>query len=271
MSDEIVTLGTFANTFEAEMAKNRLADEGIPSFVTGETSGIFAGMTNLFGEVQLLVAEKNLERARTILEEEPEDEPAAPEREPHVPESNTSIKAPEWAQEPPAKSESKAGAAVQAAPGTKETTRADADSRAGQPTTVPDRSVPPSEPAPGPAGKAASKAEPAVQAASLISSDAAPAPANQQGKGDEEEEEYRITWSADDYAARAWKAAIIGFFALPPVLHFYSLWCLIRLFSMDEDLSPSGTRKLYGALAIDTLVFTFISLLCCGLVGIPFR
>ena len=66
---------------------------------------------------------------------------------------------------------------------------------------------------------------------------------------DEEREEQPLTWTADDMAARAFRAALFGYFTCG-VLHVYALWLLLRLPSAEGELSPAGTRKAYAAAAL---------------------
>jgi Putative prokaryotic signal transducing protein len=226
MNDEMVTLATFANTIEAEMVKNLLADEGIPAFVIGETSGtLFSGMTNLFGEVRLLVAESNLERATAILEEDEDDEDL-PETEP-LPEPGTAFKAGDWAREPSSR-KGTVDDSIRAVPGVKEAPEADAALRTEEVKRV-----------------------------------------KEVEKDDDEEEdaELRVDWGPDDHAARAWKASIIGLLMFPPLLHLYSLSCLVQVFFGDESPSPAGLRKAVAAGIIDVLVIVVVLfLLCSGVV-----
>jgi hypothetical protein len=85
---------------------------------------------------------------------------------------------------------------------------------------------------------------------------------------DEEEDRARlVVLTPDDFAARALRAAIIGLLALPPLLHFYSLWLLFRLAFLHGDLSESGTRKAYLATAIDLVVLIGFGLLLGQLLG----
>lgn len=84
------------------------------------------------------------------------------------------------------------------------------------------------------------------------------------GKDDEDEDEYRVAWGAEDYAARAWKAAVIGLLVFPPLLHIYSVYCLMRSFSTGEQLSPAGMRKVVWALLFDVVALTLIPFACCG-------
>lgn len=224
---EMVTIATFANAIEAEMAKNRLAEEHIPAFVLGETSGtLFSGMTNLLGSIRLQVTENNADRALAILEgESGEDIDEGPEPEP-----STAIKAPEWARAPAGSAAGSTDPSIQSPPGVKEVADPDADLRGVDP--------------------------------------------DEEGDTDDEKDEdpYRVTWGPDDYAVRAWKVAGIGLLllpplwmlALPPVLHVYSAWYLLQLFSMPEKPSPAAKRKAYLALVIDALAIGLWPLVCCS-------
>jgi hypothetical protein len=101
MSDEMVTLATFSNPIEAELAKGRLQDAGIPAFLYGDIGGsMFAGMSNLFGEIRLMVSATHAEEALRVLtdeedEEEDEDESStAIKGEPPRQESSTQVRPP---------------------------------------------------------------------------------------------------------------------------------------------------------------------------------
>ena len=66
MSDEFVTLETFSRGFIAYIAKTKLAAAGIDSFVADEHMNImYPGLTG----VRLLVREKDLVEARSVLQE----------------------------------------------------------------------------------------------------------------------------------------------------------------------------------------------------------
>ena len=65
----------------------------------------------------------------------------------------------------------------------------------------------------------------------------------------------------DADATRALRAAILGFFACPPLLHLYSAWVLLRMDSSSGALSPWGRRKYYLAWAIDLVVVAAACLL----------
>lgn len=65
---QLVTISTFPTPIEANIAKNRLENEGVPSFVNDEaTVGIAWHLGNALGGIKVQVAEKDAERARSIL------------------------------------------------------------------------------------------------------------------------------------------------------------------------------------------------------------
>jgi len=61
------TVGTFANTAEAEIARQRLADAGIQAFITDEHSQTL-GYQPVLGGIRLQVADADLPRARALLD-----------------------------------------------------------------------------------------------------------------------------------------------------------------------------------------------------------
>ncbi|MGH7293969.1 MAG: putative signal transducing protein [Polyangiaceae bacterium] len=65
--DELVTVATFADVAEAELARERLELEGIRAFVIdAQTAGVMPYVTGATG-IRLQVEPANLERAREIL------------------------------------------------------------------------------------------------------------------------------------------------------------------------------------------------------------
>jgi hypothetical protein len=81
---------------------------------------------------------------------------------------------------------------------------------------------------------------------------------------DDEREDRSVTWTADDVAARAFRAAIFGFFTCG-LLHVYALWLVIRLPWVEGELSPTGSRKTVAALAISFVPGTLLILFCVGI------
>jgi Putative prokaryotic signal transducing protein len=67
MNEPLTTVATFSTPVEAELARNRLEEQGIPAIVMdAETVGLFQ-MGGAFGSVKLQVPESDARRARRIL------------------------------------------------------------------------------------------------------------------------------------------------------------------------------------------------------------
>src|SRR5262249_28016422 len=65
MPEKLVTLTTFHSPVEAELARNRLGEEGIPAFLTDEAgAGLFGAS---LGTIKLQVVEADVCRAREVL------------------------------------------------------------------------------------------------------------------------------------------------------------------------------------------------------------
>ena len=69
--DDLVTVATFPNTAEAELAKERLELEGVSAFVVGGVTAHVMPFLSHGGAVVLQVASEDLEQAREILGIEP--------------------------------------------------------------------------------------------------------------------------------------------------------------------------------------------------------
>ena len=66
---DLVTVASFLDTAEAELARERLGLEGISAFVIGaQTAGVMPFLTGPTGGVRLQVAPGDVERAREVLE-----------------------------------------------------------------------------------------------------------------------------------------------------------------------------------------------------------
>jgi hypothetical protein len=78
-----------------------------------------------------------------------------------------------------------------------------------------------------------------------------------------EEETERL--SPEAVAARAWRAAVLGLFLCPPILHLYSLFVLADLTTLRGTLTPTGKRKMYLALFLDVGI---ISVATCDVLGL---
>lgn len=70
MTDKFVTVMTFNQSFEAQLAKNLLENEGIESLMSGEhTSDVLFGNPALGDQIVLQVREEDAQRAAGILAE----------------------------------------------------------------------------------------------------------------------------------------------------------------------------------------------------------
>ena len=66
--DELVTVASFADVAEAELAKERLELEGVRAFVIGgQTAGVMPFLANAGGMVRVQVDPKDTRRAKDIL------------------------------------------------------------------------------------------------------------------------------------------------------------------------------------------------------------
>ena len=68
--EKLITIYRCGTNVEAAILRDRLENEGIPCMLTNETiSTIYPIGNSLLGEIQVLVFEKDSERALTIIEE----------------------------------------------------------------------------------------------------------------------------------------------------------------------------------------------------------
>jgi hypothetical protein len=66
--DDLVTIASFSDVAEAELAKDRLGLEGIRAFVVGaQTAGVMPYLTGTTGGVRVQVEPKDVEQAKEIL------------------------------------------------------------------------------------------------------------------------------------------------------------------------------------------------------------
>jgi hypothetical protein len=66
--DDLVTVASFADVPEAELARERLELEGIAAFVIdAQTAGVMPYLTSATGGVRVQVRPTDIERAREIL------------------------------------------------------------------------------------------------------------------------------------------------------------------------------------------------------------
>ena len=68
------------------------------------------------------------------------------------------------------------------------------------------------------------------------------------------------TRAADELARRAWKSSIVGLFACPPLLHFYSIYLLLKIGGASDSLSRTGSRHYYGAFLVDALALLAVGI-----------
>jgi hypothetical protein len=84
--------------------------------------------------------------------------------------------------------------------------------------------------------------------------------ATEPGLEGEEEPRHPIQRTADDLAAYAWRAAVLGFIVCPFILHVYSLYLLLRVALMPDSLTAAWKRKAIVALVLDLVVLIFVTL-----------
>jgi hypothetical protein len=66
--DDLVTVASFPDVAEAQLARERLELEGVPAFVIdAQTAGVMPFLTGSTGGVRLQVAGSNAAKAREIL------------------------------------------------------------------------------------------------------------------------------------------------------------------------------------------------------------
>ena len=72
MHEDLVTVATFSNPAQAELAQQRLEQAGIPAHLKGAAAtGAFVGLGGSFSTIKLQVREEDLERARELLASPP--------------------------------------------------------------------------------------------------------------------------------------------------------------------------------------------------------
>lgn len=62
-----------------------------------------------------------------------------------------------------------------------------------------------------------------------------------------------ISQEAEDMLLRAWRASIIGIGLFPLILHFYSMYLLIRATMIAKDFSPDGNKRFYRAFVVNVI------------------
>jgi hypothetical protein len=241
MSDKFVTVQTFNNSFQAQLAKNLLENEGIESMVSGELAQDVMLGTGLH-QIALQVHEDQAQRAAGIL--------AAVEADAELDD--------DWEEQ------AQSGVWVCTICGEPISNRLSVcyscqTPREGIRATAPRGStaIQP-DPSTLPTGEE-------VQKRDVIARAPAPAPVpipSPVVPRQEEEEPELATVRGDNLARRAFLASMLGVMTLLllPVAWYY----LVRTVVSDAPLSPRGIRHLYAALAINGLFVLIVLVLCAG-------
>jgi hypothetical protein len=87
---------------------------------------------------------------------------------------------------------------------------------------------------------------------------------------DAEQMDLSIRVTRDYLAERAFRAAFLGLFLCPPLLHLYSLWLLLQLSSLPDEISPASKWKYYTAMAIDLVILVSVALFILGVGAVVF-
>jgi len=241
VANPFVTIAAFDSMIEADLVRGILEEEGIPVILSGEhATSAFAGITAL-AEITLAVPEEELDRANRLLDEfesEPDEQVEAL-----------------------AEGSSEAGwvcslcgqfveDAATACPSCQTPRDAVRDGSRPQQTDLTKRPRIIRLPRPP---------EQAVQRRDQMTD--RPLPQEFQMEDETDSDLHDVaTFLGDDMARRAFLAAMLGLLFTPLV--FYSGWCLLKLLTYSGEVSPSGMRYLYGAIALDVLgVLLFLALL----------
>ena len=65
----------------------------------------------------------------------------------------------------------------------------------------------------------------------------------------------------------AYRAALMGLIACPPLLHVYSLYLLLRVALRHEELPPAANRHFYIAFLLDLAVLAVTVLIAREVIG----
>jgi hypothetical protein len=224
MSHTFVTVATFTNPIEAQLAAGRLEDEDIEVFLSGDLTASMLSGFGSFSRVELRVPEEEAERAAALLatpaiEEEPDPNWPRPGEEEDL-----------WLC-------TLCGDAValdlDVCPACQTPREAIRDEPATRSTRLPPSPLQPPE---------------GIQKTGDVTTGPPAIPEHELAEDDLELPPLD-TVLGDDLVNRAFRAALFGCF-FPP-LTVYSLWLLLRLALFRGDLSPAGMRKLYGTLLLD--------------------
>jgi len=105
MHEDLVTIGTFSEPSQAELAQQRLEEGGISTYLKGAApTGKDTGLEGSFSTIKLQVRQDDLERARELLAapvppaeaEEPDEREEDDAEEPYDPESTEALAVRAW-------------------------------------------------------------------------------------------------------------------------------------------------------------------------------
>jgi hypothetical protein len=223
--EKLVTVATFTQPLEAQIARGRLEAEGIMTFLTGDlTPSTFAGLSGIGGLTELKVPEKGAERAMAILaecmgeEELDEDWEARAEGDVWVCSlCGTPV-----------------ALSLEVCPSCetpKEAIRKGTETSSFQ-------SRPP---------LASELSEQGVQKRDEIAPGRPLAPELPEPESGLDLRNVE-TFLGDDLARRAFRSSLVSLAVIP--LGLYSLWLLLRLALFSGEVSPAGMRSLFGAILL---------------------
>jgi hypothetical protein len=243
MSEEFIKVATFHRSFEAQMAKNLLEEEGIASILSGEITADMLpfGQAGGSDQIVLQVRDDDAQRASGILAVV-----AAAKLEDN------------WEEE----AESGAGVWICSICGEPISNRLSICYSCQTPREGIRASAPREQTAIQPdlstllTGAEVQKRDEIVHTpAPALAPVRVPAPVEHEA----ESEEILVTASGDDLARRALLASMSG------ILLPFSWYYLTKLFFFSGELSPKGMRYLYGALVLNGLLILPVIFLCGGL------
>ncbi|NCN38776.1 MAG: DUF2007 domain-containing protein, partial [Candidatus Aenigmarchaeota archaeon] len=67
MEQKLFTVESFANSIDANIAKGQLESEGIKCFLRNDTIVGNTGLNIAYGDIELVILEKDIEKAKAIL------------------------------------------------------------------------------------------------------------------------------------------------------------------------------------------------------------
>ena len=249
MSDKFVKVMTFNDSFEAQLAKQLLKDEGIESMLTGMlTANVLFGNIALGDQIVLRVHEDEAQRAASIL----------------------ATNAAEAKLDDDWENQAEAGAGVwlcticgepirnrlsicYSCQTPREGIRADAPR---------DLTAIQSEPSTLPTGEEVQKRDEITRTTSPVPP---PPPRPQTIEREDEEEETIESNIRDNFARESFTWAFFGLVTvfLLPISWYY----LVRMLSAPYELSPTGRRYLYGALLVNGIISLLVIAFCAGRIG----